>query len=279
MMLDLSIIIVNYNTFFLTCQCIEGIYTKTVDINYEVILVDNGSTELDPNAFLEKFPEVKLVKSETNLGFSKGNNLGIAHARGRYVLLLNSDTTFINDAASIMVRYLEGRPDVAVGGGALLYPDGVYQHCCQRFPSVKYKLFELFRIQKFMSRRRAGKILLGSFFDHEVEIESDWVWGTFFMFKRNYLSLLPDSKLDDRFFMYCEDMEWCFSFRKLGKKIYYNPEAKVVHHMGMSKGPKSLMMKANHESFMNAHYNWLHRSTIQLLDLLLVFSLSKWKSV
>jgi len=273
--MDVSVIIINYNTFRLTCNCIQSIIEKTQDVSYEIILVDNGSVETDPKEFSIHFPDIKLIRSVKNLGFAKGNNLGIAGASGKYVLLLNSDTTLKNDAISISREFLESHASVAVVTARLEFADGTVQHNCQRFPSIRYKLFELFRLQKFISKPSAGRILLGSFFNHDKLIFPDWTWGTFFMFRRELLDLLPEKKLTDSFFMYGEDMQWCMEFRKLGYAVAFEPSARIIHYMGQSKGRKSMLMKENHQRFMELYYSVMHRRLISLLDHLLSFKLTR----
>jgi GT2 family glycosyltransferase len=273
--MDVSIIIVNYNTFSLTCACIASVVEHTCFVDYEILVVDNASNEKNPNEFLVHFPTVRLIKSPENLGFAKGNNLGIAIARGRYILLLNSDTEFLNNAAHTMFNFLETRKDVAVASAALFYPDGKPQHCCQRFPSLRYKMVELLRLQKLLGRKRGGQILLGPFFDYSQAVNVDWVWGTFFMFRKDLLGSLIGGKLDDTLFMYGEDMEWCLNFRRLGYRIMFNPEAKIIHYMGMSGGAKHEMMNENLEIFMRKHYGLLHRKAIALIDFLLKFRFGK----
>jgi GT2 family glycosyltransferase len=239
------------------------------ELDYEIILVDNNSSENLPVEFKKKFPEITLIESPINVGFAKGNNLGIAQAKGKYILLLNSDTLLLNNAISRAVSFLEKENNVAVVSARLEYPDGTVQHNCQRFPSIKYKLFELLRLQKLLGGRIDDKILLGSFFDHNSIVYPDWVWGTFFMFRRESLSKLPNQKLADDFFMYVEDVQWCMQFKKIGYKVAFEPSAKVVHLMGKSGGKKNELMEKNMKLFMNMYYSPFHQTCIRLLDKLL----------
>ena len=222
--IDVSIVIINYNTFKMTCDCINSIYKNTTAVSFEIILVDNDSKECDADLFLKSFPELILIKSDSNVGFAKGNNLGIQKTTGKYILLLNSDTLLKNNAIKISFDYLESHPKAGVMSVGLVFPDGTHQSVCQRFPSIRYQLFEFLRLHKFVSKKAAGRILLGSFFNYDENIKSDWVWGTYFLFRKEILELLPNKKLNDDFFMYCEDMQWCWDFRKLGYEIHYCSE-------------------------------------------------------
>jgi GT2 family glycosyltransferase len=268
---QVSVIIVNYNTFELTCKCIQSILERTTGCSYEIIVVDNASVERDIKKISILFPAVTLIESDVNLGFAKGNNLGILHAKGEFILLLNSDAELQNDAISICLNFLRREKQVAVVSATLKFPDGITQHNCQRFPSIKYKLFELFRLQKILPRAKSGKILLGFFFNYSEVVYPDWVWGTFFMFRRKLLDPLPGGKLADDFFMYVEDMQWCMEFRKLGYTIAFQPTALVTHYMGKSGGPKSKLIDQNMNQFMERYYSSSERFIIRCLDRLLTY--------
>lgn len=234
-MVNVSIIIVNYNTYELTCSCIQSVITYTKDIDYEIILVDNASDECDPEKFKDCFPQIKLVQLQRNLGFAKGNNKGIEQAKGDVILLLNSDTELQNDAISIAKKKLLANDHLGVVSGKLVYPDGRIQPVGGRFPSLKIEIRELLRLNKGMTRARRAAYYLGDAFDHETEREVDWVWGAFFMFRKSDLNYFPGQKLHEDFFMYGEDVQWCYYFKKvLGKKILYTPKPRTVHYIGGS---------------------------------------------
>lgn len=266
--MDVSIIIINYKTFALTSQCIDSILKFTKGVAFEIILVENGTDEFTIENTSQWGNSVKLIVSKKNLGFAGGNNLGISIAEGKYILLLNSDTYLIEDSIAKAFLFLENMPKAGVVSAKLIYPDGRHQSVAQRFPSVIYSLIELFRIQKFFSRQKAGKILLGSFFDHNETTEVDWVWGAFFMFPRHLLTQLSGEKLDDTFFMYWEDVQWCKDIKKLGYKIFFLAETQVVHIHEGSKGKKNEMMEKNGLLFFQKNYSFLEALTIR--------KISKW---
>lgn len=232
--MQVSIIIVNYNTFTLSCSAIRSVIKYSQNITFEIILVDNASTECPPECFLEIFSAIKLIKSSENLGFAKGNNLGITQAKGKYILLLNSDAALKNNAIEMAVARMDQELSVGVLSSKLLFPDGRLQHPAQRFESLSRELRELFRINKLMKEHSRSRYYLGEAFDHENEIECDWVWGTFFMFRKKILTQLPEQKLADHFFMYAEDLQWCYQIKKLRYKILYFPAAEVIHHLSGS---------------------------------------------
>lgn len=268
MSVEVSIIIVNYNTFQLTCNCIRSIREKTKEVDYEIILVDNASDEKEAKEFLNVFPGLNLIINKANIGFAKGNNVGILNANGAYCLLLNSDTELKNNAVKLALDHLKSSPLVGATSAKLLFPDGKLQHCCQRFPSIKNRLCELFRLQKLFPEY-GGKILLGSFFKHDEVVFPDWIWGTFFLFRKDILKKFYGEKLPDDFFMYGEDMVWCKEIHKLGFKVSFTPDAEVIHYMGRSNGSKQTLMAQNYRLFMHTYYSAIHRWAIKFLDLCL----------
>jgi GT2 family glycosyltransferase len=264
---DLSIIIINYNTADLTQCCIRSVVEHTEGLNYEIILVDNASTELlDVDSIRREFPGLKLVMSPENLGFAGGNNLGIRSATGEYILLLNSDTYLNNNALFRMYEFMKARPNAGAASARLIFPDGQYQCVAQRFPSLSYSIVEFLRLQKFMGRRAAGKLLLGGFFDHNETVRADWVWGTCFMFPRKVLAELPGGQLDDRYFMYSEDIQWCMDIRRLGYEIYFVAEAEVVHIMGGSSETRDELMEKNGADFLERNYKPVQIRWIKKLE-------------
>ncbi len=228
--MKVSIIIVNYNTFQLTCNCIESIRVFTKDVQYEIILVDNNSIEKDPAAFAVMFPEIKLVISNTNNGFAFGNNLGIEKAEGEYILLLNSDSLLQDDSISKSINYIEQRKDTGVLGCRMIFPDGNVQYTARRFKSISWELLDIFRfILLLMPYEKRSKKMLGKYFRHNADIECDWVSGAFFLIPRKIIDQLPGKKLDERFFMYGEDQLWCEQIKKLEYKILFYAGTTIIH--------------------------------------------------
>ena len=257
--MQLSIIIINYNTFNLTCKCITSIYEKLNGVAYEIVLIDNASVEFDPRLFTQQFPGIKLITSEINTGFAGGNNLGIAHAFGEYILLLNSDTELINNAPKICLDHLKANPQVGIVTCQLIYPSGTIQFNCRRFRTIRWELLEIFPLYKLLPKAKREALMLHRYFDHQSFADCDWVWGTFMLFRKDILQLLPQKKLAEDFFMYCEDVLWCWQFKKLGYRVHFLPEAKVMHvHKGSADKGKlkkvRLMSIKNHAKFMKKFY-------------------------
>lgn len=229
-MVSVSIIIINYNTFTLTSNCIRSVIKFTNAVSYEIILVDNASTECDPTKFLSEFPQIVLVKSPLNGGFAYGNNLGIENAKGDYLLLLNSDTLLLEDTISKTVHFFKKNMDIGVLGCRMVYPDRKIQYTARRFRSISWELFDLFRfIPLLMPYPRRSSKMLGKYFRHDENINCDWINGAFLLTSKNIIAQLPGSKLDDRFFMYGEDQLWCEQIKQLGYKIVFFSESTIIH--------------------------------------------------
>jgi len=220
--MDISIIIINYNTFTITSDCIRSVIKFTSNVEYEIILVDNASTECDPRDFLKEFPQLVLVKSDINGGFAYGNNLGIHRAGGEYILLLNSDTIFIENSVFKCLSYLKACKGAGAAGCRMIFPDGAVQYTARRFKSIKWELLDLFRfIPMMMPYRKRSQLMLGKYFKCDESIDCDWVNGAFMVFEKKILDHLPQRKLDDRFFMYGEDQLWCEQVKNLGFRVVF----------------------------------------------------------
>lgn len=278
-MIQVSVIIINYNTFQLTSEAIASIQAHTRGVSYEIILVDNNSTECNPQLFFDRFGNsITLIRNPDNSGFAKGNNLGIRQAKGETILLFNSDAACINDALTITYNVLASESKVGVATSRLEYPDGQLQYQCGRFPSVRLQLFELLRLQKLVGPEQRGNILQGAFFTYNKPLYPDWVWGTYYHLKREVIEKMPGQQLADDFFMYAEDLQWSYTVRKLGYTIKYVPEARVMHHFSQStKKEKRLnqgnMILQNENIFLNREYGWATTKAYYLAKMANIFLL------
>lgn len=223
----ISIIIINYNTFELTCNCIQSIVVHS-KCNFEIILVDNASTECNPEAFKKLFPFIKLVKNPANYGFAKGNNTGISLTSGDYILLLNSDSLLINNAIDLAYQKIQSDKEIGVVSAQLVSLDGSLQQCSHYWPGPGKLLACAFRLHKLFKSFKPVQP------DLYTEHYSEYLWGTFFLFPKNILKYFEEKKLPETFFMYAEDAEWCHYIKKAGYKLFYYPNAKILHYGGAS---------------------------------------------
>jgi len=233
-----SVIIINYNTFQVTCDCIASVIRYTKGCNYEIILLDNASPTDNPLEFSFKFPSVHLICNTENSGFAKGNNLGIAASKGDVILLLNSDTILTEDSISIAAEELAKHGNMGALGVRLVYKDGKLQHTARKFRSIRNELLDLLRpFLKLIPYKKRSEMMLNQYFHGDRDIWCDWVSGAFMMFRRDILKKMPDGRLDERFFMYGEDQLWCLQMQQLGYQNLYFAGTTVIHLHGASTEP------------------------------------------
>lgn len=255
--MDLSIIIVSYNTKELTKQTIQSIINTVQGIEYEIIVVDNASTDGSPNEIKDAFKNVKVIESKSNDGFSKANNKGILESKGKYILLLNSDTIVIDDCIKKCVHFMDESGEVGALGCRVILEDGSLDHACKRgFPSPEASLYYMMKLDKlFPHSKRFGKYTLNYLSEFEIN-EIDSLTGAFLMVRHDILDQI--GLLDEDFFMYGEDIDWCYRIKEAGLKVVYYPKASIIHYKGASsKKKKYKTIYEFHRAmylFYNKHY-------------------------
>lgn len=232
----LSIIVVSYNTKEMLQRCLNTIQAASITLPYEVIVVDNASTDESAEMVHADYPRVRLIRSPGNLGFAGANAAGIGIAQGEYVLLLNSDAFVTRGLAEALCRHLASHAAAAAAGPRILNEDGSLQSQGFIFPFIWSACLGLLRVRKLLSRRALERYL-PRFYWNELETRQvDWVSGCCIMMKRSALSSLGG--LNECFFMYWEDMEWCHRARKQRFEIWYCGNVSVVHANRSSPSPK-----------------------------------------
>lgn len=218
---DLSIIIVSWNTVGYLRDCINSVITETHTITFEVIVVDNASTDGSVEMVKAEYPQVIIVANEKNLGFPAANNLGIGISRGRYILLLNSDTLVLDGAIQKLVQFMEQHPEAGASGGTLLCQDYTIDPLCfRREYNAGTALAEymfLPSIRDFLLRPRTKA----------KTAEVDVLIGAYMIVRREAIQQVGG--LDERFFLSAEDVDWTMSIRKGGWKAYYYPDSRIIH--------------------------------------------------
>ncbi|WP_141336617.1 glycosyltransferase family 2 protein [Paenibacillus sp. tmac-D7] len=235
--MDLSIVIVNYNTCELTLNCLQSVFSSITDYEYEVILVDNDSSDLSVQSIRQQFSRVHLIANTANVGFSKANNQGIYIANGRYVLLLNSDTVVQPDTLDIMIRFMDEHPRVGTSGCKVVLPNGELDKACKRgFPTPSASFYYAFGISKlFPNVPRFNQYQL-SYLDPDKDYPVDCLVGAFMMVRRETIDQV--GMLDEDFFMYGEDIDWCYRIKEAGWGIHYYPYTQITHYKGASSRRK-----------------------------------------
>lgn len=238
---DLTVVIVNWNTRDLLRACLHSIYKGTSGLKLEVIVVDNCSSDDSVEIVRRKFSYVNVVANQRNLGFAAANNIAIKAARSKYILLLNPDTVVLNGALEVLLSFLQDNPWAGAVGPRVLQPDGRLQKSCRRSiptPAVAFwKLFGLNRL--FPKSRRFARYNL-TYLDPDLTAEVGAISGSCMAIRKAVIEQV--GLLDDRFFMYGEDLDLCYRLGKAGWSIFYLPQAEIIHFGG--QGSRQRKMKS-----------------------------------
>jgi N-acetylglucosaminyl-diphospho-decaprenol L-rhamnosyltransferase len=288
-MVDLSIVIVNWNVSDLLRSCLQSIaagsvlasdrpatgtvrprrtprpsLTSTLQSSpepadptlptVEVIVVDNRSTDGSVGMLRREFPWVQVIANEENVGFIKGSNQGIRVSQGRYVLLLNPDTEVLGDALCVMMDYMEGHPQVGALGPQLRYPDGSVQPSRRRFPTLATAFLESTILQQWFPRNRVlDRYYISDQRDDDIQ-EVDWVTGACVLLRWEAVEQV--GLLDESVFMYSEELDWCRRAKSGNWRVVYLPIAQVVHHEGKSS---EQAVAARHIHFQEAKIHYFRK--------------------
>jgi len=230
---DLSIAIVTWNARELLQTCLRSVYDNASGIEFEVIVVDNASTNGTAVMVERCFPNVRLIVNSANRFFGRASNQAIQVSHGRHVLLLNADTLVLPRALPLLVAFLDAHPEVGMVGPRLLNSDGTLQVSCNRFPSVAFGLLEVLAINQHWPQNPILRWHTYGNWDRGTTQPVDAVSGACMMARGSAIKEV--GLLDERFKMYFEEDDWCFRFREAGWMIYYYPDAQVVHHGGRNQ--------------------------------------------
>ena len=230
---SISIVLVNYNTPDLTLACVRSIYNYPPEGEFEIIVVDNDSHDNSVSRISQEYPNCVLIESKVNLGFSGGNNLGLQIAKYNLLVLLNSDTEVHQNALVNLQNFLLEKTDAAVVGGKHFMTNGDVQPTIKYFPNLRNKFSEALFLHHFFNGR--------FFSEHETRIEMydtaqevEWLSGSYLAVRREWYERIGG--LDDGFFMYAEDTDWCYRIYTAGGELGYYPDSVITHHCGGSSG-------------------------------------------
>jgi len=227
-----SVIIVSWNCRQMLVDCINSLRGQLPAGTSEIIVIDNASSDGTADAVRQGFPDVKLVESATNLGFARGNNVGLELSNGKYICLINPDVVVGQECISRMVNYMEQHPDIGMLGPRIVGRDGETQRSCMRTPSLWNQLCRTLGLDSLVKHSRLFGGYLMTDFRHDALRDVDVINGCFWMVRRD--ALLNVGNLDPRFWMYSDDVDWCSRFRQAGWRIVFFPEADAVHYGGGS---------------------------------------------
>lgn len=250
-MIDLSIIIVSYNTKETTVSCIESVYKHTKSINFEVIVVDNFSNDGSLRALMKlakNYSNLKVIGNQENLGFAGANNQGIGVAKGKYILLLNSDTLFENSFIKDMLVWMDKGEKIKIASCRLQNKDGSPQANGGYFPTLLRSfawmtfLDDLPFIRSFIKPYHLSSSAISQNVLSGEPIQQDWVTGAFLLFNSTLVNKI--GLLDGEYFMYVEDMDFCYRAKLAGAQVWYLPQWYIIHLGGRSSKPGySLLME------------------------------------
>ena len=237
-MVKLSIVIVNFNTKILLKQCLESVYQNLGNMEHEIFVIDNNSSDQSPLMIKENFPDVLLIENKENIGFAKANNQAIRKAKGEYLLLLNSDTIIPPGTLTIMVDFLDINPKVGALGPKLVDQDLNLQTSFRHFPTLFTVLSQFFGLSAMFPKSKIfGWYDMGCW-DHSHTSEVDCVPGTSLLVRKKAVQEV--GLLDENYFMYFEDTDWCYRFTRAGWKVVFLPNAKVIHLGGASAAKSNI---------------------------------------
>jgi GT2 family glycosyltransferase len=247
--MELSVIVVSYNNRELLRHCLTSVAQRLAALEHEVCVVDNGSTDGTVAMVRQQFPAVRAVANETNIGFAAAVNRGLASTSGQFVLWLNPDAELLDAGLGDVLRFMRDHGDVGIVGPSILNTDGSIQYSCRSFPSYKTALFSSASIlSRLFPNSRLTRQYVHSDWDHASVRDFDWVSGACLLHRREL------GPLDGEFFMYCEDVDYCFRARQAGWRVVYHPGASVRHHVGGSTRKRPLRMIVEHHRSMWRYY-------------------------
>ncbi|MFY0518412.1 glycosyltransferase family 2 protein [Lysinibacillus sp. UGB7] len=272
--MDLSIVIVNFNTKKLTLDCIRSIYDSNMEHEFEIIVVDNHSFDESVDAIKSKYPKIKVIENKENIGFSKANNQAILESIGRYVLLLNSDTIVMQNTLTYIINFMDDHKEAGGSGCKVLLPNGTLDKACHRgFPTPEASLYYMLGLAKRFPYNRKFNSYHKSYLNMDETHEIDCLVGAFMMVRRETIEEI--GLLDENFFMYGEDIDWCYRIKEANWKIYYNPTVSIVHYKGASSRKKPFKIVYEfHRAMYLFHKKHYSKKYIGLVNVLVYLGIS-----
>lgn len=278
-MLDLSIIIVSWNVAELLASCLDSILASPLAFDplqkdsptAEIIVVDSASADNTVAMLRERYPQVNLIACDENVGFTRGNNIGLKQARGRYLLLLNPDTRVLNDAIPQMISYLDTHPDVGIIGPHTQNGDGSTQSTRRHFPNFWIGLFESTWLQPYAPKSLLDYYYVANGTPPTATVEVDWVQGSAMMVRRELYEHIGG--LDEGYVMYSEELDWCKRAKQAGWRVVFLGSASIIHYGGKSSeqvvGRSHVLFQQSKLRYFRKYHGWF---TAQILRVFLLIN-------
>ena len=274
--IDVSIVVVSFNTKDVTRQCLEHVQQHAAEIRQEVFVVDKASTDGSADMVQNEFPWVQLIRLDKNRGFAGGNNPAMEKAAGRYVLLLNSDAFLAEGVLQKTIQYMDEHPGTGVLGCKLTDPDGTMQPSARMQQSPLNKILHITGLAaRFPNSKFFGRVDY-TWWDHEQPQQVGWVVGAYFLIRRETMAAI--GVLDERYFLYFEEIDYCLSARRAGWEVVFYPHVRVIHLGGQSsvktgervsaKGRQMIAIRITSEfRYYRKMYGWFYVLTSALTEL------------
>lgn len=279
----LSICIVSYNTKECLTKCIDSILSNGKGIDYEMIVVDNYSGDGTVEMLRNDYPQVRLIINSTNIGYARAVNQAIDASRGQYLLIINSDVVLLPQCLSNMIHFVRNREDAGVVGCRVLNADRSIQRSCRSFPNVLNFISENFFLDKIFPKNKLWGRPFLSYFGYDRTTTVDVVLGAFMMIRREIIDRV--GKMDEQFFMYAEETDFCYRVKNAGWKNYFFPEAQIIHCGGESTRQASIPMfielHKSHHRYIEKHHGRSYLAIIKsilflgILLRIVLFSLAR----
>ncbi len=229
---DISVIIVNWNVKNFLRSCLMSIYRFTEGVTFEVFVVDNNSSDGSQQMLKNEFPQVNFIANAENLGFARANNQSIKLCTGSYILLLNPDTQLIDNSLRSMKKFMDSREDISAIGCKLIFADGTTQYNCRHFPTVFTDLTEAFYLNTLFPKNRIFNYHRMEYWKHDYLRQIDVPYGACLLIRRSVIAGV--GLMDERFFLYYDEMDWCYRIKKKGGRIFFVPDIKIIHNSSRS---------------------------------------------
>ena len=225
--MDLSIIVITYNSRVPIERCLASLEAHEPFCAHETIVIDNASGDGTAEAVAKRFPRVRVVANGENIGYSRAVNQGIRLSSGRAILIINPDIIVREGSIDRLMEFMDAHPDAGIAGSKLVYPDGRLQHSCRSFYTVSALLYRRTLLGKLFPRAKPLREHLMLDYDHETPRAVDWLIGACMLVRREALAMV--GAMDERFFLYFEDIDWCYRMKNHGWSVYYVPSSVMVH--------------------------------------------------
>jgi GT2 family glycosyltransferase len=268
--MKISVVVVSWNAKAFLLKCIQSIIRQSVPDPPEIIVVDNASTDESAQAVNDNYPGVTVIRNDGNYGFAKANNIGIRASGGTYLFLINSDVVVSEGCFQQCVRYMDEHPDIGMLGPRIVGSDGNVQRSCMGYPSLWNTLCRALALDSlFPNSRLFGGHLL-TFWNHDETRTVEVINGCFWVLRRSAVEQV--GLLDERFFIYGEDVDWCRRFNESGWKVVFLSEADALHYGGASSANSPIrfdieMQRANYQ-YWTKHHSRVQATAYLLISLL-----------